>query len=196
MGHFQVLFSGELCNGAQEADVRAGLARTLRIDDRKVAQLFSGRTVVLRSSLSQDDAFALQNELRTLGAKTRIKDRTPVRRDDAYQLDNYQKYSDDKGRADDTMKDITAAHFECPRCGFLQLEAEHCSRCGVDIAQAMREKRKEDLLIEKQIRELREKKAKAGTPQRPAPAVGTKPEARPAAKPRTSSWLNRLRIGR
>jgi ribosomal protein L37E len=156
MGHFQVLFSGEVVAGAHADEVRGRLAARLGIDDRKSRQLFSGRTVVLRSELEERDAYAFQAELEALGAQTRVKDRTPVRSDT---FADSLKY--DASAPESTLKDITAAHFECPRCGFLQLEAEHCARCGVNIAQAMRERRKEDLMIEKRIRELRERKARA-----------------------------------
>ena len=37
----------------------------------------------------------------------------------------------------------------------MQLESSHCARCGVDIAASIKAKRKEDLLIEKKIRELK-----------------------------------------
>ena len=55
------------------------------------------------------------------------------------------------------MRDITAAHQECPRCGHMQLETSHCARCGVDIALTNRQKRKEDFIIQKKIREHRAK---------------------------------------
>jgi ribosomal protein L37E len=155
MGHFQVLFSGELAAGADTAAVRNKLAAKLRIDSHKVNQLFSGRTVVLRSELDESAAFALQADLDRLGVITRVKDRTPV----APEMFR-DRTRTDAIRRDSTLKDITAAHFECPRCGFLQLEAEHCARCGANIAQAMRERRKEDLLIERRIRELRARKVR------------------------------------
>ena len=37
----------------------------------------------------------------------------------------------------------------------MQLDASHCARCGVDLEAAFRQKRKEDLMIEKKIRALR-----------------------------------------
>jgi ribosomal protein L37E len=127
--------------------VRTNLLRRLGVDPRKSAALFSGRTVVLQSDLTREAAEALQAELAELGAIVRIKDLSAAQTAAAYKVD-------DKAR-DRTLKDITAAHCECPRCGHLQLEAEHCARCGVDIAAARKQKRKEDLLIEKKIRELR-----------------------------------------
>ncbi|MFU8814770.1 MAG: hypothetical protein ACNA7W_05460 [Pseudomonadales bacterium] len=73
-----------------------------------------------------------------------------------------------EGNADRTLKDITAAHLECPRCSHFQLETSHCARCGVDIQQATAQKRKEDLLIQKKIRDLRGASAVAPSPTRPA----------------------------
>jgi ribosomal protein L37E len=148
MGRFQVLFSGEVAEGTSETIVRQNLMRRLGLDERKVAQLFSGRTVVIRSDLTREAADELQAELTGLGAIARIKDTTP---------DDKAKFKIDR-QPDQTLKDITAAHIECPRCGHLQLESEFCARCGVDIAMAMKQKRKEDILIEKRIRDLKTQK--------------------------------------
>ncbi|MEM8768031.1 MAG: hypothetical protein AAGE43_11330 [Pseudomonadota bacterium] len=156
MNHYQVLFSGELAEGARENTVRDNLSRELGIDERKAGMLFSGRTVVIRSQLSQEDALALQARFADLGALARIKDLTP----------NYEKKLDyridrEERGGDHTLRDITAAHVECPRCGHLQLEASHCARCGIDIAAAIKAKRKEDLIIEKKIREMKNRHAPA-----------------------------------
>lgn len=152
MGHFQVLYSGEVVEGAELEAVRRNLARRLGVDDRKSQQLFSGRTVVIQSQMERDNAFALQAELAELGAVARVKDLTP---------DERAKFKTDQRVNDHTLRDITAAHIECPRCGHLQLEATFCARCGIDIRAATKQKRKEDLLIEKRIREFREERLKA-----------------------------------
>ena len=151
MNHYQVLFSGEIADGASEDGVRENLARELQIDQRKAVQLFSGRTVVIRAQLSQVDALALQTKFSDLGAVCRIKDLTP--KIEEQKLD-YRVDRQERG-AEQTLRDITAAHVECPRCGHLQLEASHCARCGVDIAAAINAQRKEDLIIEKKIRDLK-----------------------------------------
>ena len=150
MNLYQVLFSGEVAEGAQEAKVRNNLSRELGIDERKIGQLFSGRTVVIRSQLSQEDALAMQAKFADLGALVRIKDLTPKTETKIdYRVDRAER------GGDHTLRDITAAHVECPRCGHLQLEASHCARCGIDIGAAIKAQRKEDLIIEKKIRELR-----------------------------------------
>ena len=155
MGDYQVLFSGEVSRNSNEDTVRARLARELGIDDRKARALFSGRTVVIKSQLAEDEAQELQRRLADLGAICRIKSLAAPRGLDA-QIDKDALRME--GHNDQTLKDITAAHVECPRCGHLQLEASHCSHCGIDIAAALVQKRKEDMLIEKKIRELRSKR--------------------------------------
>ena len=56
MANYQVLFNGEVAERSSVAIVRENLARELGLDERKARQLFSGRTVVIRSQLDQDDA--------------------------------------------------------------------------------------------------------------------------------------------
>ncbi len=154
MANYQILFNGEVAQQASADAVRENLARELGLDDRKAKQLFSGRTVVIRSQLDQQQAEAWQAKLAQFGAICRIKDLTP----------KADKVSYKEGKdAEQTLRDITAAHMECPRCGHMQLDSSHCARCGVDLEQAFKLKRKEDLLIEKKIRELRAKQE--GEPQ-------------------------------
>jgi ribosomal protein L37E len=152
MANYQVLFSGEVSQQADEDAVRDNLARELGIDARKARQLFSGRTVVIKSLLNHEEALALQQLLGECGAISRVKDLTPKNANVAdFRVDRRSSQT----AAQQTLRDITAAHGECPRCGHMQLEASHCARCGVDIVAARRQQHKEDLIIEKKIRELR-----------------------------------------
>ena len=151
MGNYQVLFSGEVSQQANEDAVRDNLARELGIDTRKVRQLFSGRTVVIKSQLNHEEALELQQRLGECGAISRVKDLTPKNANVA----DFRVAERSVRTAQQTLRDITAAHSECPRCGYMQLESSHCARCGVDIVAARRQQHKEDLIIEKKIRELR-----------------------------------------
>jgi hypothetical protein len=158
MSNFQVLFSGDVARDANVDAVRDNLARELGLDERKTKQLFSGRTVVIRSQLDQLEAQAWQERLAQFGAICRIKDLTPKEEPVGFTAEKSEV------RADRTLRDITAAHLECPRCSHLQLDSSHCARCGVNLEEALKAKRKEDLLIEKKIRELRGKRE---TPEAP-----------------------------
>jgi ribosomal protein L37E len=177
MSRFQVLFSGETAKGANEGAVRQNLMRRLGLDERKVAQLFSGRTVVIRSEMSREAADALQAELAQMGAVARIKDTAPNEK---------AKYSIDHG-SDRTLKDITAAHIECARCGHLQLESEFCARCGIDIATATKQRRKEDILIEKKIRGLKDPRTGAQGPESVDPGERIEPIKRRVSRRRFSA---------
>lgn len=152
MANYQVLFNGEIAEDASLDVVRENLARELGLDDRKAKQLFSGRTVVIRSQLEQSEAQNWQSKLAELGAVCRIKNFMPK--------PDTADFRVDKGsQSDEMMRDITAAHLECPRCGHMQLDSSHCARCGVDLEMAYKQKRKEDMLIEKKIRDLRAKQS-------------------------------------
>ncbi len=185
MANYQILFNGEVAEQAQVAHVRENLARELGLDERKAKQLFSGRTVVIRSQLDQEQAQAWQQRLADLGAVCRVKDLTPKSQPLGF------KGIDAKSGPDQTLRDITAAHLECPRCGHMQLDASKCARCGVDLEHAHKQKRKEDLLIEKKIRELRSQRDQYKNIQVDRPVA-----ARPViceTKPKKSvlSWLKK-----
>ncbi len=154
MANYQVLFNGEVAQSASIEAVRDNLARELGLDERKAKQLFSGRTVVIRSQLDHEQAHAWADKLATLGAICRVKDLTPAPERATFQVDKKA----DRDSSEQTLRDITAAHLECPRCGHMQLDSSNCARCGVDLEAAFRQKSKEDLLIEKKIRELRAKR--------------------------------------
>ena len=154
MANYQVLFNGDIAETASVEAVRDNLARELGLDERKAKQLFSGRTVVIRSQLEHEQAQAWADKLASFGAICRIKDLTPKADAAAYAID----MKGDRNSSEQTLRDITAAHTECPRCGHMQLDSSHCARCGVDLEAAFKQQRKEDLLIEKKIRELRAKR--------------------------------------
>jgi hypothetical protein len=185
MANFQVLFNGEVVEQASVETVRARLAQALGLDDRKANQLFSGRTVVIRSQLDEQDAQMWTQRLAELGAVARIKNMAPKVEPVGFRDEKI------KDRPDHTMRDITAAHLECPRCSHMQLDASHCARCGVDLEEAMKQQRKEDLLIEKKIRELRDQRESASPSPRPKPNGLTAVRPNSKVKPRTSvlGWL-------
>ena len=190
MGDYQVLFSGEVTQHANPDAVRDNLARELGIDDRKARALFSGRTVVLQSQLNHEAALELQARLGELGALVRVKDLSPRKANVA----DFRVGKSGPQHPDQTLRDITAAHSECPRCGHMQLEASHCARCGVDLAKVIRQKQKEDLIIEKKIRELRGQKsvdAGAKVAAMSKPVVAQPDDAPPAKKGRKLGWFKR-----
>ena len=182
MGTYQVLFSGEVAENASVEAVQKNLARLLELDERKARTLFSGRTVVVRSQLSQEEAYELQAQFADLGAVCRVKDLTP-KKEAEFKNDHYE--------ADRTLRDITAAHLECPRCGHMQLDSSHCARCGVDLVLAMKKKRKEDLIIAKKIRELRSPASPQTAERHSAPASETPPPRSEKGLKKVTAWFRK-----
>ena len=187
MANYQVLFNGEVAERASADAVRDNLARELGLDERKAKQLFSGRTVVIRSQLDQQQAQAWQDKLAQFGAVCRIKDLTP--KDDRATF----PIGGNSGPAEHTLRDITAAHLECPRCGHMQLDSSHCARCGVDLGQAFKAKHKEDLMIEKKLRELRNDREIPAPAPRKVAAQSAGTGYREQAKPKKGvlSWFKK-----
>lgn len=146
MSNYQVLFNGVTVEGRNGEGVERAVAGELGIAHAKAKRLFNGRTVVLASQLSRDEALALQARLEKVGAVSRIKDMSPKAE---LPLDY------ERTKSDATLRDLTAAHVDCPRCGHMQLESSHCARCGVDIEALFRKRRKEELMMEKQLRDHR-----------------------------------------
>ena len=151
MSNYQVLFNGVTVEDRDVEGVERAVAGELGIPHSKAKRLFNGRTVVLASQLSRDEALDLQARLERVGAVARIKD---LSLRDEVPLDY------ERNKSDGTLRDLTAAHVDCPRCGHMQLESTHCAKCGVDIEALFRKRRKEDLLMEKKLRDHRAAVAK------------------------------------
>lgn len=146
MSNYQVLFNGVVAEGDDASLVERELAGVLGIDASKAKRLFNGRTVVLASQLSRDEAMDMQVRLEKVGAISRIKDLSPK---------TEQPLDYESDRKDGTLRDLTAAHIDCPRCGHMQLDSTHCARCGVDLEALFRKRRKDELLMEKKLRDHR-----------------------------------------
>lgn len=72
MSLYEVAFSGELMPGFEDAQVRANLARLFQADDQRIAALFSGRRVVIKSGLEEAAAEKYRLTLARAGALVRI----------------------------------------------------------------------------------------------------------------------------
>lgn len=182
MANFQILFNGETTPDKSAAHVQATFAHEMGIDARKIKQLFSGRTVVLRSHLSEHEAHAWQKRLAAWGAVTRIKALQESKGEKTY-------WDAERTQHNKVLNDLTAAHLECPRCGHMQLDASHCSRCGIDLEQAIKARRQQDNLLEKRAR-IEAERNNPPAPPPPATAV-PEPEAIPEPGKKKRRWFGR-----
>ena len=69
---YEVAFSGQISAGADLDEVKAKVAKMFNADDAKLAQLFSGRRVVIKKNIDQATAAKYQSALNRAGAQCEI----------------------------------------------------------------------------------------------------------------------------
>ena len=69
---YDIYFRGEILPGADEAQVRAAIAKIFKADDAKLAQLFSGKVNTIKKSVDKDVAAKYQQAFKKAGAKAVI----------------------------------------------------------------------------------------------------------------------------
>ncbi|GAA3911676.1 hypothetical protein [Litoribacillus peritrichatus] len=70
---FEVVFQGKVLIGADEQQVRKNIARMFKADDAKLATLFSGRTVVIKTGLDEATAKKYIQAMKKAGANAEIR---------------------------------------------------------------------------------------------------------------------------
>jgi hypothetical protein len=73
MSRFEIAFSGQLLPGAAPDQVRANLARLFQADEQRIALLFSGRRVVIKSDLDEAAAEKYRSTLERAGALAEVR---------------------------------------------------------------------------------------------------------------------------
>lgn len=74
MARYEIAFSGELVPGAQLEVVQANLAKLFQADAQRIAQLFSGRRVVIKNNLDEAAAEKYRSTLERAGARVEVID--------------------------------------------------------------------------------------------------------------------------
>ncbi|MEH6449520.1 MAG: hypothetical protein V7765_12670 [Oleispira sp.] len=69
---YDIYFRGEVLPGADEAQVRAAIAKIFKADDAKLAQLFSGKVNTIKKSVDKAIAAKYQQAFKNAGAKAII----------------------------------------------------------------------------------------------------------------------------
>lgn len=153
-GHYEVVFSGEIYAAVDPVRVRSDMARIFRQPAEKVHRLFDGRTWVLKDGLDRATAERYQVELAKIGVISELRDKAPK-----YEA---EKVVDQHAQSQNfTLEKVAIAKMKCPDCGYEQLEADYCARCGVSIAVARAKAKvraKEDEVIQQRIRLLRQRR--------------------------------------
>ena len=73
MNLYEVAFSGKLVAGAQLESVKANLAKIFQADEQRIAQLFSGRRIVIKSGLDAAGAEKYRDILARAGAELEVR---------------------------------------------------------------------------------------------------------------------------
>ena len=153
-GHYEVIFSGEIYAAVDPVKVRSDMARIFRQPAEKVHRLFDGRTWVLKDGLDRATAERYQVELAKIGVISEVSDKAPK-----YEA---EKVVDQHAQSQNfTLEKVAIAKMKCPDCGYEQLEADYCARCGVSIAVARAKAKvraKEDEVIQQRIQLLRDRR--------------------------------------
>lgn len=75
---YDVMFSGELAQGADPALVRQRLAALFRIDAAAVERLFTGSPLVIRKAVEEGVAMRYQQAMRQAGAVCTLREAAPA----------------------------------------------------------------------------------------------------------------------
>lgn len=78
MQKYDVIFSGELLPGFDQADVERNVAALFNLDDARVARIFSGSTVTLKRDLDQAGAARFEAALAKAGARVELQPNPPL----------------------------------------------------------------------------------------------------------------------
>ena len=70
---FEVAFSGQISDGSDLDEVKARVGAMFKADEAKLAQLFSGKRIVIKKSVDQSTATKYQTALARAGAECELK---------------------------------------------------------------------------------------------------------------------------
>ena len=74
MARYEIAFSAQLVPGAQLELVKANLAKLFQADAQRIAQLFSGRRIVIKNNLDAAGAEKYRATLERAGARVEVVD--------------------------------------------------------------------------------------------------------------------------
>jgi hypothetical protein len=69
---FEVAFTGQISEGANLDEVKARVGKMFNADDAKLAQLFSGKRIVIKKNIDQATAAKYQTALKSAGAECEV----------------------------------------------------------------------------------------------------------------------------
>jgi|GEM_PF-2134643 len=122
---FRIVTTGQVVSGFDRALVERNLAQLCKFGPDKLAQVFSGTSVTLKSGLDRESAQRYLNALTKAGIVCRAE-RASVVSEPVIEL-----YRDIPSIA---LQGADLPQVTCPKCGTVQPKADSCSQCQVFMA--------------------------------------------------------------
>ena len=115
---YAIQFDGSIVDGADIDAVKQQLSQLLRVERDALDRLFSGRPVTLKRGLDRQQAIVYQQALQRAGARVRAVPlaAAPV-----------------PGGARPAGRSQGRCEAPCPRCAYIQVLAQRCTRCRMDL---------------------------------------------------------------
>ncbi len=134
---YKLLFRGGVRAGHTESAVKQKLGELLKLDDRGLAQMFSGRLITLKRDLEQAEANKYQQVLEKFGAEILLQldaEQQAQPREDAVAPAAATEAKNDPQHIAAVAEEVTVGQtLACPRCGHNQPVAEQCCHCKMDL---------------------------------------------------------------
>ena len=128
---FKIVFDGTLMPQTPLETAKENLARLFKSDTSKIDALFSGKPVVLKRDLSDDEADKYLRALHGAGANARKEAEEQAGGLSLVETDDHPSEATLASRNPaETLRDD---QMTCPKCGHVQLKASDCSACGIII---------------------------------------------------------------
>lgn len=121
--HVNVIFDGVIDQRLQVEEVKKNLKDLLKLNDRRLEELFSGNPVLLMQNVNYLPALKIQTSFELAGAICRIE---PVEQPPSQRVIT----------AEPQQEHVVQASYEtmrCPKCGQEQKKSRKCRYCGIYI---------------------------------------------------------------
>jgi len=128
---FKIVFDGALMPQTALETAKENLARLFKSDTSKIDALFSGKPVVLKRDLSDDEADKYLRALHGAGANARKEAEEQAVGLSLVETDDHPSEATLASRS--TAEAADSDQMTCPKCGHVQSRASDCSACGVII---------------------------------------------------------------
>jgi hypothetical protein len=119
--HYKIIFDAGTIPANEIAEVKSKLSDLLKIEGEKLAHLFCGRPLVIRSDVDHQTAMKYKAAFERAGAKCQFVD--------IHQESPGSTMINERAQKTDGHKKMI-----CPNCNFEQNQSAACIRCGIVIS--------------------------------------------------------------